>query len=88
MSVRERFPHPYKECFVLLSNQCGISQFILFRGLVSLLAHRLVSSLLQPMWDLTIHPPSGPSVLTGTPPCVHLLLEFSLLANTSLDVWF
>ena len=23
-SARERFPHPYKGCFVLLPNQCGI----------------------------------------------------------------
>ena len=25
-STRERFPHPYKECFVSLLNRCGISQ--------------------------------------------------------------
>ena len=25
------------------------------------------------MWDITIHPPSGPSVLTGTPPHVYPL---------------
>ena len=25
VSARERFPHPYKEYFVPLSNQCGIS---------------------------------------------------------------
>ena len=23
----ERFPHTYKKCFVLLSNQCEISQY-------------------------------------------------------------
>ena len=25
-SVRDRFPHLYKECFILFSNRCGISQ--------------------------------------------------------------
>ena len=30
-------------------------------------------SSLQSMWDLTIHPPSGPSVLAGTSPDVHPL---------------
>ncbi|KAG7016972.1 hypothetical protein SDJN02_22083, partial [Cucurbita argyrosperma subsp. argyrosperma] len=29
------------------------------------------SSLLQSMWDPPTHSPSGPSVLAGTPPCVH-----------------
>ena len=41
---RERFPHPYKECFVLLPNRCGISQSTSLRGLASSLAHRLVST--------------------------------------------
>ena len=27
------------------------------------------------MWDITIHPPSGPSVLTSTPPCVLTLIR-------------
>ena len=43
MSVRESFPHPYKECFVPLSNRCGISQTTTLEGPVSSLAHRLVS---------------------------------------------
>ena len=37
-SPRERFPHLYKECFVLLPNRCGISQSTLFWGPASLLA--------------------------------------------------
>ena len=36
--TRERFPHPYKECFVLLPNRCGISQSTPFRGPASSLA--------------------------------------------------
>ena len=43
-STRERFPHPYKECFVSLSNRCGISQSTPLRGPTSSLAHRSVSS--------------------------------------------
>ena len=31
MSARERLPHPYKECFVPLSDQYGVSQFTPFR---------------------------------------------------------
>ena len=41
-STRERFLHPYKECFVPLSNRCGISQSTLLRGPASSLAHRPV----------------------------------------------
>ncbi|PON38316.1 hypothetical protein PanWU01x14_313440, partial [Parasponia andersonii] len=26
-SDKERYPHPYKECFIPLSSRCGISQF-------------------------------------------------------------
>ena len=58
MSARRRFRHPYKECFVLLPNQCRISQSTPFgtsvltgtlpnihplQGLAPLLAHHLVS---------------------------------------------
>ena len=35
--TRERFPHPYKECFVPLSNRCGISQSTPHRGPMSTL---------------------------------------------------
>jgi len=38
MSARERFPHPYKGCFVLLPNRCGISQSTPLRVPASLLA--------------------------------------------------
>ena len=31
MSARERFLHPYKECFVLLPNRCGISSLQNFK---------------------------------------------------------
>ena len=51
-----RFPHSYKWWFVLLINQCGTSQPTLLRD-------PAVCSPLQPMWDITIHPPSGPSGL-------------------------
>ena len=44
MSAKEKFPHPYKECFVPLSNWCGISQSAFLGGPTSLLAHRPVSS--------------------------------------------
>ena len=40
--VWEWFPHPYKECFILLSNRCGISQFTPL-GPASSLAHCSVS---------------------------------------------
>ena len=35
MFARERFPHPYEECFVLLPDCCGISQSTLLWGLAS-----------------------------------------------------
>ena len=81
MSAREWFPHPYKECFVLLPNRCGISQstplrvpassltLVLFsnrcgtpqstpfQGPTSLLAHRLLSTLLQSSTSLLAHRP-------------------------------
>ena len=34
-SVSEMFPHPYRECFVLLPNRRGISQSTSFQGLAS-----------------------------------------------------
>jgi len=43
-SVRERFPHPYKGCFVSLFNRCEISQSTPLGGLVSSLAHPLFYS--------------------------------------------
>ena len=53
-----------------LSNRYRISQSTPLQGLVSSLALVPLSnrcrSLLQPMWDLTIHPPLWPSVLAGT----------------------
>ena len=79
----ERFPHPYKEypykeCFVLLPNRCGISQSSPFRA--SVIAG--TCSLFQSMWDPPIHPPSGPRVLGGTPSRVHPLRgSASLLAH-------
>ena len=41
-------------------------------------------SLLQSMWDPSIHPPSGPSVLTSTPPRVHPLLGLASLLTHRL----
>ena len=38
MSARERFPHPYKECFILLLNRFEISQFTPLQGPASSLA--------------------------------------------------
>ena len=37
-SAGERFSHPYKKCFVLLSNRCGISQSTPLRDPASSLA--------------------------------------------------
>ena len=38
------------------------------------------------MWDLLIHPFSGPSIHTSTPPCVHLLRgSASLLTHRSVS---
>ena len=37
-SARERFPHPYKGCFILVPNQCGILQSTPLRGLAFSLA--------------------------------------------------
>ena len=37
------FLHTYEKCFIPLSNQCGISRSILFRGPTSSLAHRSIS---------------------------------------------
>ena len=48
MSGRERFPHPYEECFVLLPNRCGTSQSTPLRGPTSLMAHCLAST---PFWS-------------------------------------
>ena len=42
MYVRKRFPHSYKECFVLLSNRCGISQ-------VNTLLFVIISKILEPL---------------------------------------
>ena len=39
----ERFPRPYKECFIFLSNRCGISQSTPFRDPTSSLIYRSVS---------------------------------------------
>ena len=47
VSAKERFPHPYKGCFVLLPNQCGVSQSTLLQSPASLLAHRLLSTPLR-----------------------------------------
>ena len=47
--ARERLPHLYKECSVLLFNRCGISPSTPW-GPVSLLAHHLMST---PFWDST-----------------------------------
>ena len=78
-STRERFPHPYKECFVLLPNRCAISQSTP-PSMPSVLAS--TRSLLQSMWDPPIQPPSEPSILGGTPPRVHpLQVSASSLAH-------
>jgi len=47
VSDKERFPHPYKECFILLLNRCGISQSTPLWGPASLLTHCLVSTPLR-----------------------------------------
>ena len=54
----ERFSHSCKKCFVLLYDQCGISQSTLIECPTSSLA----------MWDLTIHLHWMPNVLAGTSP--------------------
>ena len=55
------FPHPYKWCFVLISNQCGTSQSTPF-------VHSPIDAEPPPN-----PPPFGPSVLTGTPSRVYPL---------------
>ena len=44
VSTREKFPHPYNECFTFLSNQYGISQSTLLTDPTSSLAHRPVTN--------------------------------------------
>ena len=66
-STRERFPHPYKKCFILLSNQHGISQSTplgaqhpRWHTAQCLDLIRFVTwdlTILQLIWDLTIPPP-------------------------------
>ena len=53
-----------------------------WNGLHTFTKNDLFSS--PPMWNLTIHLPSSPSVLAGTPSRVHPLSRLSLLAGTSL----
>ena len=68
-SARGRFPHPYKECFFLLPNRCGISQSTPLRGPASSLA-------LVPFFNqcgIPNPPPFGASVLAGTLPRVYTL---------------
>ena len=67
--ARERVPHPYKECFVLLSNSCGISQSTPIQGPTSSLALVPFSNQL---WDPQIHPSLRPSLLADTSPGVWL----------------
>ena len=71
MSARGKFPHPYKECSVPLSNRCEILQSTPFEP--SVLAN--TRSFLQLMWDPPIYSPLGPSILVGTPPCVYPLQD-------------
>ena len=78
---RERFPHPYKECFVLLSNQRGISQFTLFRPNILTGTHSLSPINVGP------NPPlSRPNVLRlmstpfeAQPPCYHIAQSLALI---------
>ena len=54
--ARERFPHLYKECFVLHLNRCGISLFTLLHGPASSLAlvpfsNRHGTSQSTSLWD-------------------------------------
>ena len=71
--LRERFPHPYKWCFVLLPNRCEISQSIPFKAQHPRW-HSFPSSI-----DVGPHNtvPSGPSVLLGTASCTpsHTLIK-------------
>ena len=55
--TRKRCSHPYKECFVPLSNRCGISQFTFFGGLAFSLAHRSISG-----FDTICNSPNPPLV--------------------------
>ena len=73
MSTRERFPHLYKGCFVLLPNQCGILQSSPPSGpsvlsgtrsfLQSIWAHRVVSTPLRGTASLLAHRPVSSSSL-------------------------
>ena len=63
--VCKKLSYPFKECFVLLPNQRGISQFTPFVlplanivrfGPLHIAFLTRNGSPLQPMWDLTIHP--------------------------------
>ena len=88
MSAKERFSHPYKKCFVLFSNQWGISQSTPLRGPAFSLAHRPVSR-----FDMICNSPSlSPSlvdiVLFGLPVFKTCLLGrgfHTLIKNVSLS---
>ena len=79
MSIRRGFHALIKN--VSLSNMWGLTI------LPSLGASVFVGlrSLLRSMWDpqSTSHPPTGPSVLAGTPTRVHSPSRLSLLADTT-----
>ena len=77
MSARKRFPHPYKECFVPLSIQCGTLQPIPLRNPASLLTHRLVSTPLRGSASSLAHlPVSGSDTICNSP---SLLLAYIVL---------
>ena len=79
MFTKERFPHPYKGCFILFPNRYRTSQSTPLRAspqgfyntYVGRGFHTLIKGVSfspQPIWDLTIHPLSGPtSTLTHRP---------------------
>ena len=79
MFARQRFPHSYKECFVLLPNRCGISQFTPF-GTQRLCCHSFPSPIdVGPPFLPPIHPIWGQRLCWHTAR-VHHSSRLSLLA--------
>ena len=70
------FPHPYKECFVTLSNQCGILQSTPIGSPVSSLAHHPVS-----VYD-TIWNSPNPLLILSTLGLSHIDCD-----ETNLSIW-
>ena len=75
-SARERFPHPYKEYFILLPNRCGISQSTPTRPKVLAGTPPRVHPIQGSISSLTHRSMSGSNTIcnSSSPPLVDIVL--------------